>query len=73
MWYFLRIIHIKKSLTQALCRPIIGVVPEHKNYTGTKNKQTAKNSIYKQPLLAGGCFLCSRLTKSIDSMVDIFR
>lgn len=47
-----------KSLTQALWRHIIGVAPEQINCTEAKNKQDFKNSTRKQPLLAGGCFLC---------------
>jgi hypothetical protein len=49
---------MKKLLTLAFLRHIIGVVPEQKNCTGAKNKQTSKNStILKQALLAGACFL----------------
>ena len=46
----------EKLLTLAVSRHIIGVVPEQKNCTGTKNKKFEKTPHLKQALLAGACF-----------------
>jgi hypothetical protein len=47
---------MKKLLTLAFLRHIIGVVPEQKNCTGAKNKQESEKLHEKQALLAGACF-----------------